>query len=102
MRMAGLFFPPHFRSMLVRSFSCLMREMGKLEKERRVNMEGVGRAETAEWSQSPEDSSAGLPIFSWALLNETWILLSNDLRVKESSLYVGNDLLSYLTAILLG
>ena len=48
-----------------------------------------------------EDSGAGLPIFSWALLNETWICY-NDLRVKESSLYVGNDLLSYLTAILLG
>ena len=48
-----------------------------------------------------EDSSAGLPIFLWTLLNETWICY-NDLRVKESLLYVGNDLLSYLSAILLG
>ena len=48
-----------------------------------------------------EDSGAGLPVFPWALLNETW-LCYNDLRVKESLLYVGNNLLSYLTAILLG
>ena len=63
-------------------------------------MEGVWRAETA-MEPALEDSGAGLPVFPWALLNETW-LCYNDLRVKESLLYVGNNLLSYLTAILLG
>lgn len=63
-------------------------------------MEGVWRAETAMES-ALEDSGAGLPVFPWALQNETWICY-NDLRVKKSLLYVGNNLLSYLTAIFLG
>lgn len=42
------FFPSHFRSILVRSLSCLMREMGKLENERKWVWKRVGRAEATE------------------------------------------------------
>lgn len=40
--------PSHFRSVLIRSLSCLMREIGKLENARELVWKGAGRTEAAE------------------------------------------------------
>lgn len=57
----SIFFSSHLRSVLIRSRPCLLREMGKLEKEREEARESKG---CTNGVTVLEGSGADLPIFS--------------------------------------